>query len=84
MTVSITNRAHSHADFGVSWAVGLAQRILNHLRERSDAAVDRSRFAALSPRALADAGVTAAERAAVLGFEEQACDPWSPVVLHRL
>ena len=60
------------------------KRILNHLRERADAAVDRSRFAALSPRALDDVGMTAAERAAILGFEEPARDPWSPVVLHRL
>jgi hypothetical protein len=84
MTASITNRAHSHGDFGVSWAASLAKRILNHLRERADAAAERSRFAALKPSALDDVGVTAAERAAILGFEEQACDPWSPVVLHRL
>ena len=37
-----------------------------------------------SPRALDDVGMTAAERAAILGFEEPARDPWSPVVLHRL
>ena len=84
MTASITNRTHSDADFGVSWAAGLVQRILNHLRERADAAVDRSRFAALSPRALDDVGVTAAERAAILGFDEPAPDPWAPVVLHRV
>jgi hypothetical protein len=84
MTASITNRAHSHADFGVSWAAALMKRILNHLRERADAAVDRSRFAELSPRALADVGMTAAERVAILGFEEPARDPWAPVVLHRL
>jgi hypothetical protein len=84
MTVSITNRAHSHADFGVSWAAAQMKRILNHLREHADAAIDRTRFAALSPRALADVGVTAAERNAILGFEEPAHDPWAPVVLHRL
>jgi hypothetical protein len=84
MTASITNRAHSHGDFGVSWAAALMKRILNHLREHADAAVDRSRFAALSPSALADVGMTAADRAAILGFEEPACNPWAPVVLHRL
>jgi|HubBroStandDraft_1064217.scaffolds.fasta_scaffold89368_3 hypothetical protein len=84
MTASITNRAHSHVDFGVSWAAALRKRILNHLRERADAAVDRSRFAGLSPRALADVGMSAAERVAILGFAEPARDPWSPVVLHRL
>jgi len=84
MTASITNRAHSHADFGVSWADGLMKRILNHLRERADAAVDRSRFAGLSSRTLDDVGMTAAERAAILGFGAPAHDPWAPVVLHRL
>jgi uncharacterized protein YjiS (DUF1127 family) len=84
MTVSITNRAHFHAEFGVSWAASMVKRILNHLRERADAAADRSRFAELSPRALDDVGITAAERAAILGFEEPARDPWAPVVLHRL
>ena len=84
MTASITNQAHSHADFGVSWAASLAKQILNHLRERADAAVERSRFAALSARALDDVGITTAERSAILGFEEPARDPWSPVVLHRL
>jgi hypothetical protein len=84
MTASITDRAHSHGDFGASWAVGAAKRILNYLRERADAGVDRSRFAGLSPRALADVGMTAAERASILGFEEPARDPWAPVVLHRL
>ena len=49
--------AHSHADFGVSWAAAQVKRILNHLRERADAATDRTRFAALPPRALADVGV---------------------------
>jgi uncharacterized protein YjiS (DUF1127 family) len=84
MTASITNRAHSHVDFGVSWAAALRKRILNHLRERADEAADRSRFAELSPRALADIGMTAAERVAILGFEGPASDPWAPVVLHRL
>ena len=84
MTAWITNRTHSHADFGVSWAVSPAKRILDHLRERADAAADRSRFAGLSPRALDDVGMTAADRAAILGFEEPAPDPWAPEVLHRL
>jgi len=84
MTALITNRSHSHGDFGVSWAASPAKRILDHLRERADAAADRSRFAGLPPRALDDAGVTAAERAAILGFEEPAPGPWTPVVLHRL
>ncbi len=77
MTAFITNRAHSHADLGVSWAVGLVKRILNELAERAHAAVDRSRLAALPQRYLDDVGVTVAERAAILGYQESALDPWS-------
>ncbi len=79
MTAFITNRAHSHADLGVSWAVGLVKRILNELGERAGAAVDRSRLAALPPRYLDDVGMTVAERAAILGYDEPALDPWALV-----
>jgi len=79
MTSIITNRAHSHADLGVSWAVGLVKRILNELAERADAAVDRSRLAALPRRYLDDVGMTVADRAAILGYEEPALDPWALV-----
>ncbi len=79
MTAFITNRAHSHADLGVSWAVGLVKRILNELAERADAAVDRSRLAALPRRYLDDIGMTVADRAAILGYEESALDPWALV-----
>jgi len=61
MTASTTNLAHSHADFGVSSAVGFVKRILNQLGERAGAAVDRSRLAALAPRYLDDVGLTVAE-----------------------
>jgi len=84
MTASITNRTYSHADFGASWAASLVKRILNHLRERADEAADRSRFSELSPRAHADVVMTAAERVAILGFEDPARDPWAPALLHRL
>ena len=77
MTAFITNRAHPHADLGVSRVVGRVKRILNHLGERADAAVERGRFAALPRRYLDDVGVTVAERAAILGYEEPALDPWS-------
>ena len=79
MTAFITNRAHSHADLGVSRVVGQAKRILNHLGERADAAVDRSRLAALPRRYLDDVGMTVADRAAILGYEEPALDPWALV-----
>jgi hypothetical protein len=77
MTALITNCGQSRADFGVSRAIDRVRRILNHLGERSDAAVDRSRFAALPRRDLDDVGVTVAERAVILHYEEPALDPSS-------
>jgi hypothetical protein len=79
MTAFITNRANSHADLGASWAAGLVKRILNELAERADAAGDRSRLAALPRRYLDDVGMTVADRAAILGYEEPAFDPWALV-----
>jgi hypothetical protein len=81
MTISTTNFAHSHADFGVSSAIGFVKRILNQLAE---AAVDRSRLAALPPRYLDDVGMTVGERAAILRFEEPPRDPWALVGTQRL
>jgi hypothetical protein len=77
MTAFITNRAHSHADLGLLRVVDRVKRILNHLGERADAAVDRSRFAALPRGYLDDVGMTVAERAAILHYEEPALNPWS-------
>ena len=84
MTASTTNLAHSHADFGVSSALGFMKRILNHLSERAGAAGDRSRLAALPPRYLDDVGMTVGERAAILGYEEPARDPWALAATQRL
>jgi hypothetical protein len=84
MTVSTANPAHSHADFGVSTMAGFVKRILNQLTERAEAAVDRSRLAALPLRYLDDVGMTVGERAGILGFEEPARDPWALVVTQRL
>ena len=81
MNAFVTNRAHSHADLGVSWPVGLVKRILNELVERGDAAADRSRLAALPQHLLDDVGITAADRAAILGYEEPARDPWAALAL---
>ena len=81
MNAFVTNRAHSHADLGVSWAGGFVKRILNELTERADAAVDRSRLAALPQRYLDDVGMTVADRAAILGYEEPALDPWATLAL---
>ena len=84
MTASSTNLAHSHADFGISSALGFVKRILNQLGERADAAIDRGRLAALSPRYLDDVGMTVGERAGILGYEEPARDPWALVTTQRL
>ena len=78
MTASTTNLAHSPCRFrhlvGGSDSV---KQILNQLSERAEAAIDRSRLAALPPRYLDDVGMTVGERAAVLGYDEPARDPWA-------
>ena len=84
MTASSTNLPHSRADFGVSWAVAALKGILNQSAERAEAAVDRSRLAALPLRYLDDVGMTVAERAAILGYEAPARDPWTLITMQRL
>ncbi len=84
MTASSTNLAHSHGDFGVSRAGAIVKGILNQLAERAEAAVDRSRLAALSVRYLDDVSMTVGERAAILGYETPARDPWALIAIQRL
>jgi hypothetical protein len=84
MTATMTNLAHSYADFGVSSVIGLVKRILNQFAERAEAAVDRSRLAALPRRYLDDVGMTVGERAAIVGYEEPALDPWALAATQRL
>jgi len=84
VSVSSANIAHSRADLGVSWAAVIWKGILNQLAERARAAADRGRLAALPLRHLDDIGMTVAERAAILGREEPARDPWALVAMHRL
>ena len=84
MTALSSNLAHSRANFGVSSAAEFVKRILNQLAERANAAVDRSRFAALPLRYLDDVGMTVGERAAILGYEEPARDPWALAATGRL
>jgi hypothetical protein len=84
MTASAANVAHSHADFGVSTAARFVKRILNQLGERAEAAVDRSRLAALPRRYLDDVGMTVGERAAIVGYEEPALDSWTLAATQRL
>ena len=84
MSVSSANIAHSRADLGFSWVAVIWKGILNQLAERARAAADRGRLAALPLRHLDDIGMTVAERAAILGCEEPARDPWALVAMHRL
>ncbi len=84
MTASSANLAHSHGDFGVSQVGAIVKGFLNRLRERAEVAVDRSRLAALPLRCLDDVGMTVGERAAILGFEAPARDPWALVGIQRL
>jgi len=84
VTASFTHRAHSRVDFGVSRALALVKGILNQLTERAEAAVDRSRLAALPLRYLDDVGMTLAERAAIVGCETPSRDPWTLIATHRL
>ena len=58
--------------------------ILNQFAERAEAAVDRSRLAALPLRYLDDVAMTIDERAAIVGYEEPARDPWALVAAQRL
>ena len=84
MTASSTNLAHSRADFGVSWGIGVWKGILNQLAERADAAVDRSRLAGLPLRCLDDVGMTVDERARILGYEAPTRNPWTLITMQRL
>ena len=71
-----------HIDFNTAGVVRVCKQILNVLAERAALAADRSRFAALSARQLEDIGITAAERAAIVGYEEPTTDGWRVVASH--
>jgi uncharacterized protein YjiS (DUF1127 family) len=73
---------HHYLDFGLSGAVRVGKRILNAVAERARLADDRSRLAALPARYLDDIGMTASERAAILGYEEPTTDGWRVVASH--
>ena len=84
MTASFTHAAHSRAGFGISRGLAVAKGILNQLAEHAEAAVDRSRLAALPLRYLDDVGMTVDERATIVGYEAPAPDPWTLIAIHRL
>lgn len=83
MTASFTHITQSRADFGVSRARAVVKGILNQLAERAEAAIDRSRLAALPPRYLDDVGMTLDERATIVGYDAPALDPWALIAIHR-
>ena len=60
----------------------ISKQILNALAERAAAAAEISRFAALPSRYLDDVGMTEADRAAVLGYDEPCGDGWRVVASH--
>jgi hypothetical protein len=74
-----TGPTHSHTDFGFSRGLKVSKQIVNAIVSRAASAADRSRFAALPDRYLDDAGLTAGERAAALGYGELTLDPWRVV-----
>ncbi|HKN31453.1 MAG TPA: hypothetical protein VJY34_27690 [Roseiarcus sp.] len=73
---------HHNIEFGASGVVRVGKRILNAIAERASGAADRSQFAALPAKYLDDVGMTAAERAAALGYEEPTTDGWRVVASH--
>jgi len=84
VTASLTHGTHSRADLWVSRSLSLVKGILNQFAERAEAAVDRSRLAALPLRYLDDVGMTVDERAAIVGCEAPSRDPWTLIAIHRL
>ena len=82
MAAYVAGSDHSLWDMGLAAGVRIGKHILNAVAERAAAASERSRFAALPPRYLDDVGMTEAERAAALGYEEPAVDGWRVVASH--
>jgi hypothetical protein len=82
MAAHVVGLGRSYRDMGLAGGFRIGKQILDALFERAAAAVERSRFAALPPRYLEDAGMTEADRAAALGFEEPRIDGWRVVASH--
>ncbi|RBP14257.1 hypothetical protein DFR50_10910 [Roseiarcus fermentans] len=60
----------------------ISKQILNALADRASIAAERSRFAALPSRYLDDVGMTEADRAAAIGYEDAIVDGWRVVASH--
>ena len=82
MDAHLLGPTHTNNNFSRSSGLGIGKQILNAIAERAAVAADRSRFAVLPERYLDDAGLTAGERVAALGFAEMTLEPWRVVALH--
>ncbi len=76
MGAHLAESTHPAADFGFSWGLRVSKQILNAIAASAASAADRSQFAALPVRYLDDVGLTEAERAAALGYDDPLLDPW--------
>jgi hypothetical protein len=79
MAAYVAGSDRFHREMTVTGGLRFGQQILNALAAHAAAAADRSRFAALPSRYLDDVGMTEAERAAALGYEEPMVDGWRVV-----
>ena len=82
MTAFGARVSEPHRDMVMPGWFRLGKRILNALAAHAAAASERSRFAALPSRYLDDVGMTEAERAAALGYDESNLDGWRVVASH--
>ncbi len=82
MTGSTAHTSHFGRDAGFGGGLRIGKQFLDAVAARAAAAIDRSRFAALPSRYLDDVGMTEAERAAAVGYDEPAIDGWRVVASH--
>ena len=82
MSGYVLGSGHFFSDATVFGGLRMGKQFLNAIASRAADAADRSRFAALPSRYLDDVGMTAAERAAALGYEEPTTDGWRVVASH--
>ena len=82
MVAYVAGSGGSFGGVGAWGPFAIGKHILNALTERAAAASERSRFAVLPSRYLDDVGMTEAERAAALGYEELVVDGWRVVASH--
>ena len=82
MAAQVAGSVRSYREVSISGPFAIGKHILNTIIDRAAEASERSRFAALPSRYLDDAGMTEAERASALGYEEPMADGWRVVASH--